>query len=155
LDIYGALFETAWLYSEGHRSIDRDTGVVLARIADYVCTIWRCPDAGIWEVRNGPCQFTHSKAMCWAALDRAVRLGARGELPAARVDRWRREASQIAAFIEEQCWSDSVRSYARVAGSPDVDASLLMLATINYREGDPRVASTVDAVQRLLGDGDF
>src|SRR5581483_8633228 len=25
LDIYGALFETAWLYSEGHHTIDRDT----------------------------------------------------------------------------------------------------------------------------------
>ena len=29
LDIYGALFETAWLYSEGHHALDRDTGAVL------------------------------------------------------------------------------------------------------------------------------
>src|SRR5207249_7302697 len=33
-DIYGDLLETAWLYSEGHRALDRDTGVVLGRIAD-------------------------------------------------------------------------------------------------------------------------
>ena len=53
LDIYGALFETAWLYSEGHHALDRETGDVLARIADHVCDIWRQPDSGIWEVRNG------------------------------------------------------------------------------------------------------
>src|SRR6185503_1202223 len=36
-DIYGALLETACLYSEGERALDRDTGAVLARIADRVC----------------------------------------------------------------------------------------------------------------------
>src|SRR5213075_1786346 len=92
LDIYGDLIETAWLYSEGHHRLDRDTGSVLARIADRVCRIWRGPDAGIWEVRNGPFYFTHSKVMCWVALDRAARLASRGELPTRHAARWKREA---------------------------------------------------------------
>jgi GH15 family glucan-1,4-alpha-glucosidase len=154
LDTYGGLFETAWLYSEGHRSIDRDTGTVLARIADHVCDIWRCPDSGIWEVRNGPFQFTHSKAMCWAALDRAMRLAERGELPSRHIDRWRREAAALVDFIERDCWSDSLRSYTRIAGGHDVDASLLMLPTIRF-PNPPRLAATVDAVNRLLRAGDF
>ncbi len=154
LDIYGALFETAWLYSEGHHCLDRDTGVVLARVADRVCDIWRCPDSGIWEVRNGPFHFTHSKAMCWAALDRAVCLAERGELPDRRIDRWRREAAAIVDFIDTRCWSDAMRSYTRVAGSRDVDASLLMLPTIRF-PNTSRVAGTVDAVNRLLRAGDF
>ena len=107
LDIYGALFETAWLYSEGHQALDQDTGAVLARIADHVCRIWRQPDSGIWEVRNGPFHFTHSKVMCWVALDRAARLAERGELPAARAAAWRREAEAIRAFVETECWSDA------------------------------------------------
>ncbi|HZP48632.1 MAG TPA: glycoside hydrolase family 15 protein [Vicinamibacterales bacterium] len=154
LDIYGGLFETAWLYSEGHHSLDRDTGAVLARVADRVCGIWRCPDSGIWEVRNGPFHFTHSKAMCWAALDRAVRLAERGELPDRHIDRWRREAAAIVDFIETRCWSDALRSYTRVAGSHDVDASLLMLPTIRF-PNPQRLADTVDAVNRLLRAGDF
>ena len=154
LDIYGGLFETAWLYSEGHHSLDRDTGVVLARVADRVCDIWRCPDSGIWEVRNGPFHFTHSKAMCWAALDRAVRLAERGELPNRHVERWRRDAAAIVDFIETRCWSDAIRSYTRVAGSRDVDASLLMLPTVRFPNAQ-RLADTVDAVNRLLRAGDF
>jgi len=156
LDIYGALFETAWLYSEGKHVIDRDTGRVLARIADYVCTIWQGPDSGIWEVRNGPFHFTHSKVMCWLALDRAGRLADRGELPARHRDRWRREADAIRAFVEGRCWSDALGSYSRIAGSSDVDASLLMLPIVGY--GDPRggrIAGTIDAVTRSLRHGDF
>src|SRR5262249_9603652 len=126
-DIYGALFETAWLYSTGHHPLDGDTGRVLGRMADHVCGIWRRPDSGIWEVRNGPFHFTHSKVMCWVALDRAARLAEAGELPARRAGRWRREASAIEAYVERECWSDDLGSYTRVAGSRDVDASLLML----------------------------
>ncbi|PYQ79380.1 MAG: glycoside hydrolase family 15 protein [Acidobacteria bacterium] len=133
-----------------------DTGRVLARIADYVCTIWQGPDSGIWEVRNGPFHFTHSKVMCWLALDRAGRLADRGELPARHRDRWRREADAIRAFVEGRCWSDALGSYSRIAGSSDVDASLLMLPIVGY--GDPRggrIAGTIDAVTRSLRHGDF
>jgi GH15 family glucan-1,4-alpha-glucosidase len=156
LDIYGALLETARLYSEGHHPLDRDTGAVLGRIANRVCNIWRQPDSGIWEVRNGPFHFTHSKAMCWVALDRAARLAESGEVPARHAGRWRREAAAIRAFIDEQCWSDDLRSYTRTAGSRDVDASLLMLPLVDY--GDPRgdrIRGTIDAVNRMLRHGDF
>jgi GH15 family glucan-1,4-alpha-glucosidase len=155
-DIYGGLLETAWLYSEGHHALDGDTGEVLARVADRVCDIWRQPDSGIWEVRNGPFHFTHSKVMCWVALDRAVRLAGRGEVPSRHADRWRREAAAIRAFVEEQCWSPQLRSYTRTAGSQDVDASLLMMGLMEFE--DPRgerMRQTVDAVCRLLQAGDF
>jgi GH15 family glucan-1,4-alpha-glucosidase len=156
LDIYGALFETAWLYSEGHHPLDTDTGAVLGRIADRVCDTWRQPDSGIWEVRNGPFQFTHSKVMCWVALDRASRLAERGEVPAAHIVRWKREAAAIAQYIETECWSDRLRSYTRTAGADCVDASLLMLPVIGYGGRDSeRVHETIDAVNRELRQGDL
>src|SRR6185503_18074932 len=76
-DIYGCLLESAQLYSDTRRPIDAEIGSRLGRIADRVCDIWRRPDSGIWEVRNGPFHFTHSKVMCWVALDRALRLASR------------------------------------------------------------------------------
>jgi len=154
-DIYGALFETAWLYSSGERQLDSDTGEVLGRIADHICTIWRRPDSGIWEVRNGPFHFTHSKVMCWVALDRAARLADAGEMPRRHAARWRSQADAIRAYVDRECWSHDLRSYTRIAGSADVDASLLMLPLVEY--GDPRgerIAGTIDAVNRLLRQGD-
>ena len=154
-DIYGGLLETAWLYSTGHHALDVDTGTVLGRVADHVCDLWRRPDSGIWEVRNGPFHFTHSKVMCWVALDRAARLADLGEMPKRHAARWRREADAVRAYVERECWSDQLGSYTRVAGSRDVDASLLMLPLVEY--GDPRgarIRGTIDAVNRLLRDGD-
>jgi GH15 family glucan-1,4-alpha-glucosidase len=156
LDIYGDLFETAWLYADSGRAIDRDTGAVLGRIADLVCDLWRQPDCGIWEVRSSPLHFTHSKVMCWVALDRAVRLAERGALPNPRLERWRREAAAVTQFVETKCWSERERSYTRSAGSDDVDASLLMLPTVGF--GDPRgprMVGTIEAISRKLRHGAF
>ncbi|MGE5244977.1 MAG: glycoside hydrolase family 15 protein [Betaproteobacteria bacterium] len=156
LDIYGDLLQTAWLYGRGGHALSRDTGRVLERIADLVCDIWRRPDSGIWEVRSAPQHFTHSKAMCWVALDRACRLAKAGELPSRHVDRWRREANAIEGYIESACWSERLRSYTRSAGSDAVDAALLMLPLVGY--GDPcgeRMTGTIDAICRTLREGCF
>ena len=83
----------------------------------YLETGWREPDSGIWEVRGPRRHFTHSKVMCWVALDRAIRLAERGELPSAHLPRWRHEAGAIRQYVDEQCWSDRLHSYTRVAGS--------------------------------------
>ncbi|HEX6131985.1 MAG TPA: glycoside hydrolase family 15 protein, partial [Actinomycetota bacterium] len=125
LDVYGDLLETAWTYASVGRGLDREIGRRLARIADLVCAIWRWPDAGIWEVRSEPRHFTHSKMMCWVALDRAVRLADAGLLDG-DVGRWARERAAIAAFVDSRCWSDAKRSYTRAAGSEELDAAVLL-----------------------------
>ena len=44
-----------------------------ARILDFLEAAWKDPDEGIWEVRGGRRDFTHSKVMAWVAFDRAVK----------------------------------------------------------------------------------
>ena len=157
LDLYGDLLETIWLYAKGgeHR-LDGDTGTRVAEMADHVCSIWRQPDAGIWEVRDEPRHFTHSKVMCWVALDRAIRLAEEDDVPRAHVSRWKREASAIVEFVESQCWSEARQSFVQYAGGNTVDASLLMLSLMGYGgERNSRVLATVDAVARDLQRGPF
>jgi GH15 family glucan-1,4-alpha-glucosidase len=156
LDIYGDLFETAYRYVTSGYALDKETVKRLSRSADLVCQIWREPDLSIWEVRMEPKHFIHSKAMCWVALDRAIRLAAATHLPARDMDRWRHEADDIRHFIEHQGWSDRVGSYVRYAGSEEVDASLLLLPIMGYCDPrSPRSLGTIDAVSRILGTGPF
>ena len=77
LDVYGELLDAAFVYATAGHHLGRDTAHDLASIADFVCRHWREPDAGIWEVRADPRHHTQSKAMCWVALDRAVRMATR------------------------------------------------------------------------------
>jgi GH15 family glucan-1,4-alpha-glucosidase len=156
LDVYGDLFQAAWLYAQAGRPIDSDIGRRLAETADLICRIWSEPDAGIWEVRSDPAQFTQSKMMCWIALDRAIRLAEQGIVPAKRVGRWRRERDAAAEFVERRCWSEEKRSYVRCAGSEELDASLLLGVLLEYGGGDGRrLAATVEAIRRELATGPF
>jgi GH15 family glucan-1,4-alpha-glucosidase len=156
LEIYGGVFEAASLYADAGRHIDHDVAKRLAAMADLVCEIWGLPDSGIWEVRSEPVHFTHSKMMCWVALDRAVKLAERGNIPDDHADRWRSEAAAIREFIEAHCWSDRLGSYVRAAGMEELDASILTGALFGYddaRQG--RLSTTIDAIRRDLGRGPF
>jgi GH15 family glucan-1,4-alpha-glucosidase len=155
LDIYGSLLQAAWVYVQAGRPIDDEVARRLARTADLVCDVWAEPDSGIWEVRSEPRHFTHSKMMCWVALDRAIRLANQGHIRGS-IDRWSSQLQKIESFIESRCWSDACSSYVRSAGSDELDAAVLLGALLGYRDpGDPRMASTIDAIRRDLGRGPF
>jgi len=154
LDIYGDLMQTAWLYAQAGGTIDRETGRRLAGMADHVCRIWSAPDSGIWEVRGEPQHFTHSKMMCWVALDRAVHLADIGRLPQKGMARWRHEADLIHDFVERRCWSGHLKSYVRSADSTELDASLLLGALMGFPSAiDRSMSQTIDAIRLELGHG--
>jgi GH15 family glucan-1,4-alpha-glucosidase len=156
LDTYGEVLQSAWLYAEAGESVDADIGRRLAEIADLVCRLWHEPDAGIWEVRGKLEHFAHSKMMCWVALDRAAALAERGLIPGRHRPQWRAEAAAIRDFVERRCFSARQRSYARFAGSDELDASVLLGLLSGYGDRrSPRWRSTVDAVRRDLGHGPF
>ncbi|MCX4718225.1 glycoside hydrolase family 15 protein [Streptomyces virginiae] len=156
LDTYGELLQTAWLYTTAGHRLDADIARRLAETADFVCTIWQQPDAGIWEVRSSPEHFTQSKMMCWIALDRAVDLARRQLIPDRHSARWQRERQAIAEFVETRCFSERLNSYMRSAGSDDLDASLLLGLLHGYRpQDDGRLRGTVSAVQETLREGPY
>jgi GH15 family glucan-1,4-alpha-glucosidase len=153
LGIYGSLLDSVALFvAEGHR-LDVDTGRRMAQEADFVRENWRRPDSGIWEVRSEPVHFTHSKLMCWVALDRAVSITGEHASPR-RLARWREEARAIERFLDDRCWSEQRRSYVRFAGADELDAATLMSAFVGAHDRE-RARSTVDAVRRELADGPY
>jgi GH15 family glucan-1,4-alpha-glucosidase len=155
-DTYGELLQTAWLYCEAGQHIDADIGKRLAAVADLVCRLWREPDSGIWEVRSAPAHFTHSKMMCWVALDRAVRLADRDAVPRHRRAHWCRQADEISDFIEQRCFSEQRRSYVRTTGSDELDASVLLGLLSGYGEpGSARWGRTVESIRLELGHGPY
>jgi GH15 family glucan-1,4-alpha-glucosidase len=156
LDTYGELLQTAWLYAEAGNQLDSDIGRRLAQVADLVCEIWPRPDEGIWEVRSGPQHFTHSKMMCWVALDCAGRLADRGVIPARHAFRWREQSTRVRDFIERKCFSMRRQSYVRFAGGEELDASVLLGLLSGYGDArSTRWAGTVDAVRAELGHGPY
>jgi GH15 family glucan-1,4-alpha-glucosidase len=155
LDLYGAVLEAIWVYAEAVGRLDGDTGKEVAKIADYVTEHWRDRDNGIWEVRSETTHFIQSKALCWVALDRACRLAEQGMIPDRR-ERWRAEADELRAFIDDEGWDDQRRSYVRATDLRELDASLLTLCLLRYH--DPRgerIGGTIEAIERELRHGPY
>jgi GH15 family glucan-1,4-alpha-glucosidase len=156
LDSYGELLQTSSLYIDAVGGLDTDAARRLARLADFVCATWQHMDAGIWEVRSQQRHFTHSKMMCWVALDRAVGLAERGLIPHRRLARWRSSQDQIRKFVESQCVSSRRGCYVRHADSNDLDAATLLGLLQGYSDpADPYMPATVEAVNTELRSGPY
>jgi GH15 family glucan-1,4-alpha-glucosidase len=113
-------------------------------------TIWRQPDAGIWEVRGEPQQFTYSKMMAWVAFDRAVRLADQLHYQAP-VEKWKAIRETIHREICANAFNVKKNSFMQAYGSSQLDASLLLMPVVGFLPGsDPRIKGTVEAIEREL-----
>jgi GH15 family glucan-1,4-alpha-glucosidase len=123
-------------------------------LLEHVESTWRRPDTGIWEIRGPERDFTHSRAMLWAAFDCGIR-AVREHGMDGPADRWEHLREEIRAEIEERGFSRARNTYTQFFDGDTVDASLLRLAQIGYvAPDDPRMLGTVAALEtHLLRDG--
>ena len=151
---YGDLLECVWLaVDRAGAHLDPASADLLDALGNHVCDIWTEPDCGIWELDQRQ-HNTFSKVGCWVALDRLIRLSARGQVSDRDVDRWQAERQAIRAWIDSHCWSDAKRSYVGHAGSDELDASLLLLARTGFVDGkDRRFTQTIRAIRAELAQG--
>ena len=122
---------------------------------EYLATIWREPDEGIWEMRAGRQHFTHSKVMAWVAFDRALGYPPQSDRDREDQRRWRAIADEIHAEICARAYDPAQNAFTQVYGQPWLDVSLLQLALVGFLPpSDPRILGTIAAIeQRLVRDG--
>jgi GH15 family glucan-1,4-alpha-glucosidase len=155
LDVYGEVIEAVRYLAERGDRLDRDACSMLRQAGDFVCRHWQKPDHGIWEVRPQPKHFTHSRLMCWTALDRLIKLHADGKLPRVAVERFAAVRDRIRADIEQSGWSSAVGSYTQTLGGESVDAALLLMPLYGFAEpAADRMRQTARCIEERLGAGD-
>ena len=152
LDVYGEVIDAAAQFAFHGGYLDRTLQKVLIELGNHVARNWNQADEGIWEPRFGRRHHTHSRLLCWTAMDRLVRLNEDGHLKSAPVDDYKRHSNAIRHQIENQAWSEHLQSYVSVLDSEELDASLLLLSWYGFAEANsPRMQSTYRALRRYLG----
>ncbi len=154
LDVYGEVFDVLHHARQRGSPWEPAAWDLKRALLEHLEQAWPQPDEGIWEVRGPRQQFTHSKVMAWVAFDRAIQAVEASGLEGP-VERWRKVRSQIHAEICARAWSEEKRAFVQAYGSDQLDASALLMPQVGFLPvSDPRIASTVTAIEReLLHDG--
>jgi GH15 family glucan-1,4-alpha-glucosidase len=151
LDVYGEVIDAVMRFARRGGRLDRDTARLLDGLGHTVRNRWREPDEGIWERRSGRFHHTHSKLLCWVALDRLIQMHEAGQVRVC-VDEFRAERQTIRAEIEARGYNRRLGSYTQTFDGDELDASLLLLPIYGYLDGrHPRVRSTCAHITDRLG----
>jgi GH15 family glucan-1,4-alpha-glucosidase len=109
----------------------------------------------MWERRSGGKNHTHSRLMCWTALDRLLRLEKKGLLTGIPNQEFLLERERIRHQIEQRAWNSGLRSYTKTLDGEKVDASLLRIAWHGFERADStRMQATARRVMERLGAGE-
>ena len=154
LDVYGELMDALSNARSGGIVEPATSWSLQVEILEHLETIWNQDDEGIWEVRGGRKPFTFSKVMAWVAMDRAVHDMEHWNL-SGPLERWRALRDEIHATTCSRGFDPAINSFTQVFGSPELDASLLLIPLVGFLPAsDPRVKGTVAAIEKdLLIDG--
>ena len=150
LDIYGELMDALCVARKAGLADDDDGWSFQRTLVTFLESNWQRADSGIWEMRGEPRHFTHSKVMCWVAMDRAIEAVEKYGLDGP-VERWRDVRARIHADVCENGYDAARGTFVQSYGSSELDASLLLIPQVGFLPApDPRVRGTVEAIEREL-----
>ncbi len=155
LDVWGEVLDGLHVARCAGLARDDAAWDVQRALLDFLESNWRKPDDSLWEMRGGQRHFVHSKVMAWAGIDRAVTavesFGLTGP-----VDRWRALRAQIRAEVLDRGFDRHRGTFTQYYGSRGLDAALLLIPRTGFLAwDDPRVMSTMEAVQQELCEDGF
>ena len=156
LDVYGEVLASMHAAHRAGLETSETEWNLQVELLKFLETKWQEPDEGIWEVRGGPQQFTHSKMMAWLAFDRAVKMSEECNCAAEEhVGRWRELRDEIHHQVCELGYNAKKKAFTQFYGSDELDASLLMMPLGGFLPiEDERVVNTIAAIEReLMWDG--
>jgi GH15 family glucan-1,4-alpha-glucosidase len=150
LDVFGEVMDVLHQAREGGLQSREDDWAFQRKLLEHLEEIWRERDQGMWETRGAAQHFTYSKVMAWVALDRGIRnaeaLGIDGPL-----DRWRALRGRIHQEVCTRGFDSGRQAFVQAYGSSELDASLLLMPTTGFLPpSDPRIRSTIEAIEREL-----
>jgi GH15 family glucan-1,4-alpha-glucosidase len=155
LDVYGEVIDAVAHGVQEGAVLDRDSERMLCAFGGYVCRHWAEPDDGIWEPRGVAAHNTHSRVLCWAALDRLLQLHARGHLRDAPVAVLSDNRARIRRDVEARAWNPALDSYVAHLDGDRLDAALLLLPWYGFEDaGSDRMRRTYTRIREELGAGD-
>jgi GH15 family glucan-1,4-alpha-glucosidase len=150
LDTYGELITAIYTATDYGEEVFEGEWEVIEEVIEHVSGIWMNEDSGIWEVRSEPTHVVHSKALCWAALDRGIEIAEDNEFDAP-IERWKDDRDAIRESLLEEGFDEELGCFTQTYEGETVDAAALRLGSVGFLPfDDGRMQGTIDAVMEHL-----
>ncbi|MEJ7766367.1 MAG: glycoside hydrolase family 15 protein, partial [Chitinophagaceae bacterium] len=140
-DVYGqVLVSLLPLYVDKRLTFPKKKGYqkMVPWLLDQIERTMNVEDAGLWEFRNQKQLHTYTLLFHWAGARAAYKIANEfGDEPLMA------KATQLinqAAVLIEECYDPVRKVYVQALGSTNLDASTLMLVTMNYLDHDSQKA---------------
>lgn len=152
-DVYGEMILSLFPIFMDERFV-RDDAEDLWEMTERLVTLaienFDKPDNGIWEFRENPRHFTFSKLLCWAAVDRGMKIAYKMN-QCDEVDAWKRERQRMRKDIMENAWCDEAQAFTQSYDCSHLDASNLLMPMLGFIDAkDPRMVSTIEKTEEKL-----
>lgn len=152
IDVVGELLDALELMARAGVEQTPETLAAEEELIHHLQITWQDKGHGLWESRGRPHQYTYSKVMAWVGVDRFLRRHAKQhDVESDLIRSLRALREQIHNEIIERSWNFACGHFVDRYGGERLDASLLLLPLVNFLPADdPRMAATIDAVEREL-----
>ncbi len=116
----------------------------IRRLVEKAIALAPQPDTSIWEFRSLLRNYTFSRAMCWAAINRGAAIARRFN-ETSLASAWENIAAREQEVILEHGFNARLGFFTQTLDGAFPDASMLLLPTLGLIEPkDPRFLSTLD-----------
>ncbi|MCW2523967.1 MAG: hypothetical protein JWO63_2302 [Frankiales bacterium] len=150
LDIHGEALDSVFYADQRGLQVGQPGWSALVKLLEWLADHWDQPEAGIWETRGGPKDFTYGRVMSWVAFDRAIRLASAHGRPAP-LERWISQRDAIYAQVMDKGWNAQRSAFVQHYGDKVLDSSLLRMSTVGFiAPQDPMWLSTLRAMDSEL-----
>lgn len=151
LDVYGEVIESVTHFIRRGGDLDHETQQMLIQFGNYICQNWQKPDTGIWEKMIPLRHYTHSRLMCWVALDRLLEMHEKGKIKHLPVDEIKKQHQLIRKAIEEKSWNVNLQSYVKSLEEEELDAALLVMPLYGFDQASSlRMQQTFKRIEERL-----
>lgn len=150
LDVYGELLELTWQRHQIQSTMDDHYWQFITELVERAIALWQKPDCGFWEFRDHQRHFVFSKAMCWVAVDRALKLAEDMGRDSPR-ERWQHTRSEMRERIMTEGIDPKRGVFIQSFDHPVSDSSLLLLPVFGFVDfKDELMVRTTDAIRADL-----
>lgn len=150
LDVFGELMDALYQARCGGLPASEPAWDTECALLQYLASIWKKPDSGMWEFRGEPRHFTYSKMMAWVAFDRGIKSAKEFSLPGP-IEEWAHVRDEIHRDVCANGYDRHLGHFVEAYGSKELDASLLLIPSIGFLPPtDRRVRTTIEAIEREL-----